>query len=762
MNNENTKILAKPSGITLEEHTSNVMSEAHAIIKTKSFIFIKYLDYVGVPLVKRLEIAVRFHDEGKKHPQWQDACRKDFDNFKKWQKTNIGNFHDYERAVGKNAGANIRKVGIRHEWYSVKLLEDKFKIKPEQEEAFTIIETAIVAHHSKLSHQFEERWKREGMEYFWKKFSKQSNLISEKEVLSNLLQLNYRFSALRVILQLADRRASAIENGDKPCSFQSFKYRFPHSQKRGVQTLIEKYWQDNFLLVRAPTGAGKTDASLLWASLQIENNRADRLIIAMPTRFTSNALAINVTESLSETGLYHSSAWFNEFENDVIKGNIKKKEAVKQHQFARLLNTSTTVCTIDHLLTALTFSREDHHHIVFNLANSCLVIDEADFYDDFTQANILVLLEVLKEWKVPVLLMSASLPESVLYDYKKIGLNVSNIKEDKSDSIRPRFSIESITDYEKIEDIESLLDCCIEERTAIIYANTVDKAMLFYDYLETKGTKPIVYHSRFTEPDKQLKEQELIRCLGKEAWENKTAKGIAIMTQIGEMSINISADIMISDLCPIDRLAQRAGRLCRFDKTKIGKLHVLLPQKNDTLYPAPYGEFDKQNKCWIPIVGMTSTLKRLEQKKKYNAEELVSLLNEVYPSNQEFSAKAISNAKKLKEHIFNNWLINPMHKTKEDDNASNFWKSRNISQQDSVFIQKPESAYFKNYSDFQSWKLQYAVEVPIYLIEKYRKKNIIDLYPIEIYDEKNSIWIIREGFYNLEKGILLPDENNIW
>lgn len=759
MNNKGQKILAKPSGITLEEHTSNVMSEAHAILKRKPFVVQKYLDLAGAPLEKRLEIAVRFHDEGKKHPKWQDACHKDYLDFRQWQKKNKGSFQDYEKAVNKNAGANLRKAGIRHEWNSVKRLEDKFNIKKEQEEVFSIIEAAIVSHHSKLSHQFQERWQREGMDVFWKKFTRLGNNVSEKEDFAYLLKKYYNYSALRVLLQVADRRASAIEGNNIPCPFSEFSYEFPWDEKRGVQSLIEKYWQDDFLLVRAPTGAGKTDASLLWASLQIKNNRADRLVIAMPTRFTSNALAINVTETLSETGLYHSSAWFNRYDKKVKENSIEKQEAIKQHQFARHLNTSTTVCTIDHLLTALTFSREDHHHIAFNLANSCLVIDEADFYDDFTQANILVLLEVLKEWKVPVLLMSASLPESVLFDYKKIGLNVKDIKEDTSDSSRKRFAIESIENYKTTDDIRCLLNKCIEKGTAIIYANTVDKAMEFYDYFEKRDVNPIVYHSRFTEPDKQKKEQLLIECLGKTAWQNGTAKGIAIMTQIGEMSINISADLMISDLCPIDRLAQRAGRLCRFDKNIIGSLHVIVSQKNGFLYPAPYGEFDRKEKRWIPFDALSATLKMIELK-EYSPDELVELLNEVYKNEQAFSSKAIANAKLLKEHIFANWLINPMQKIKEDDNATNFWKSRNIASQSSVCVCKPDSSYFKSYSEFQSWKLINAIELPMYLIEKYNKKYILELIPIQIYDEKSSIWVIREGFYNFDKGVYLPDVDN--
>jgi CRISPR-associated endonuclease/helicase Cas3 len=405
--------------------------------------------------------------------------------------------------------------------------------------------------------------------------------------------------------------------------------------------------------------------------------------------------------------------------------------------------------------------REDHHQITFNLANACLVIDEADFYDDFTQANILVLLEALKEWKVPILLMSASLPESVLNDYQKVGYSVESIIEDSSDSERDRFKIESIQEYETIEELEPLLEDCIEAGAAIIYANTVDRALMFYDYFQDRNIETVVYHSRFTEPDKQKKEELLIKMLGKDAWLKKKANGIAILTQIGEMSINISADIMVSELCPIDRLTQRAGRLCRFDKEKIGQLHVIVPYKDDAVYPAPYGEFDKKEKIWIPLNAFIKTQEVLEVK-KYSPKLLVDLINKIYSVGQRYSPKAIDNSQKLKDSFRNNWLINPMQKMLQDDTDSNMWKSRNIPPQDTVFVQKPESPFFKNYFEFQSWKLGCSLDVPVYLIEKYKKESILDIITVYIGEDKEEIRIVRENFYHFEKGIIVPSKDQFF
>lgn len=746
MSNYKYPILAKPSGITLEQHTQGVVSEGKLLLEQTPFVVQKYQERVGKSLSIRLERVCEYHDLGKKNPKWQIECQKDYDAFLQWQAQHGGTFKEYSKT--ENAGENIRRAGVRHEIQSLRLVEKTKLPLPQQ--------VAIAAHHSKLGNNFEERWTNEDASDLWATFKRESNRVIEQYSLEQSAKTHYQFAGPRGLLQLVDHRVSAKEEGEFVPDFTQFSYQFPHKEKRGVQRLIEQHWKDDLLLVRAPTGAGKTDASLLWAQLQIENKRADRLVIAMPTRFTSNALAINVAESLSDTGLYHSSAWFAKFQEQIDAGTIKKREAEKIHEFARLLQTPITVCTIDHLLMALTLTREDHHLIAFNMANSCLVIDEADFYDDFTQANILVLLEILKYWNVPVLLMSASLPESVLPSYQKLGFKIDKIIEDTSDNSRDRFEIKSIKEYTDLEEISDLLDLCVEKGTAIVYANTVDKAVMFYDWFKKRKANPILYHSRFTEPHKKDKEQELINALGKEAWEKNCANGIAILTQIGEMSINISADIMISELCPIDRLTQRAGRLCRFDKTKVGELYLLVPQKNDLVYPAPYGEYDRKVKVWVPCEAFIKTFEILDTT-SYSAERLVSLLNHVYAVQESFSPKALNNAKNLKEYFSFNWLLNSKQITATDDTDANFWKSRNILPQDTVFVEKPTSNTFYNYFSFQNWKLNNSLELPVYLIEKGKKLHMIDLVRIRIKEENENIFVIREGFYNKEIGVLFED-----
>lgn len=730
------------------------MSEAHLLSKQYPFTFSKYHKMTGKSLERRLALAAYFHDDGKDDRtttnRWQRACQLDYQNFLNWKGQFQRDFREYSIKYPNKIGWHLRKAGVRHEIQSL-IIHEKKNLP-------LSLKAAIAAHHGKLGFNFENHWINNGGEQLWKAFQRESNrVIDEKMDLLEVARLHYEFAGPRGLLQLADHRASAIEDGDWIPDHKTFSFAFPYAEKRNVQKLVEKHWEEDLLLIRAATGAGKTDASLLWASKQVDNGRAERLVITMPTRFTSNALSISVAENLSKIGLYHSSAWFNVLQGKIETGKMSRTDASKEHEFARLLQTPVTVCTIDHLLMALTLTREDHHLILFNLANSCLVIDEADFYDEFTQANILVLLDILKCWNVPILLMSASLPESILPSYQRAGFSNLIIREDNLDTgeyERIRFKIKSIANCESPSDIEDLLGSTIEIGNAIIYANTVDRAMHFYEWYEKKKVNVCLYHGRFTEPDKIEKERRLLGMLGKDAWDRGTAKGIAILTQIGEMSINISADIMITDLCPIDRFVQRAGRLCRFANSKIGELHVLIPQKDGAVYPAPYGSYNLKRQQWECTEFFEET-RRTIGCEEYSTEKLVRLLNKIYGTYTEFTVRAITNANNLKEYFKTNWLVNSRQISKKNDFNINFWKSRNIPPQETVFVNKPVTEYFSNYLSFQNWKLKNSVELPAYLVAKGRKSYLIDTKTVIIKDEEETIFVLKEGLYSFDVGVRL-------
>lgn len=756
-------VLAKPSGITLEQHNKDVVKESLSICQVLPASLSKYSKMVGKNLTNLLCASAEWHDEGKKHNKWQTACWKDYQNYKVWKTKNPeGNFLKYSKECQDEAGENLRKNNFRHEMESLRIVVPQGDLLMSQK-------VAIAAHHTKLGRRYEDKWKAcEAYRSLWIEFRRTSSSITLKNDFSLLCSAHMEYDAIRGLLQLADHRASAKEEeAEDIYILEPFSYTFPYTQKRGVQKIVEDNWKKDFILLRAPTGAGKTDAALLWASKQIEAQRADRLIFAMPTRFTANAISVNVSKELGQTGLYHSSAW--SAISDRVKNNeISLSDALNQHKMARCLLSPITVCTIDHLLMSLTMTREDHHLISYNLANSCVVIDEADFYDDFTLANIQYLLKVLYEWKVPVLIMSASLPDSSLSLYQSTGYKVDSILEDSHDvnKNRKRFEIKDIIDYNEFKDIDPLIEKCFERGNGILYMNTVDSAIALYKHIcsDKKRTKEEIdnihlYHSRFTEPDKLKKEKEIINALGKKAWDEGTAKGIVIMTQIGEMSINISSEIMISELCPIDRMIQRTGRLCRFSDY-IGKLYVLIPYRNKTIHPAPYGIIE--NNCWIPSKAFLMT-KDVLHLKSYSSDDMTFLLNNVYKEKFEFSSEAKRNVRELEEMFRDNWLICPRDVSDKEDVESKEWRSRNIVYQDDVFVCPPPTHQFRNYSEFLEYKLLYAISLPEYLVIKGKNKlNRIDPgYEVKI--GKNSVIrlnVVRPGFYDDKKGLDLTREDN--
>lgn len=800
--------LAKPSGITYKDHRQHVHDEAKELLQSHGFWNSKYERLTGQILPEQVLKAAWWHDEGKKNPKWSKACQLDYELYRAWRQTNglpsteadaNQNAKDFKRYESKmkqlkqSTGPHLMKVHLRHEFDSLKKAIERFG-KVGEDGLTLAVMVAIAAHHGKLSRRHEDRWLNDGKEKdkvgpyadLWAYLNNESKTLidAERGEWEKKVRERYKIAAVRALIHLADTRASRRESGGEVPEIKPFSYQCPYTDtgKRGVQKTAEKMGLNPKVgILRAPTGSGKTHAALLWAQGQINNGFADRLVIAMPTRFTSNALSVNVGENIDSTGLYHSSAMHNrmrEAENKNQKLSETQRYAIKDEvrelqKLAQYLATPATVCTIDHLLISLTGTKEDHHTTFFFLANSAVVFDEADFYDPFIQANLLILLDTLRVLEVPVLIMSATVPDS-----SKEMYSVDKIEDVAAEVNNSRRSIVWRGQAEKPEDVEGVLKGIVRQRTGIVYANTIDRAYAYYEWFSNEhkkgGPKPILYHSRFTEDDKGIIEKELIDALGKEAWLNadKQTEGVAILTQIGEMSVNISAPIMLSDACPWDRLAQRAGRLDRFGLSPNGGiLYVVEPLKGGEIYPAPYGEPQKGN-GWVPVPAFTKTLEELKElfdevPQYVTPQNFVDWVNKLYPTNVEFGSDIKVNRDELKKMMKANWLIIQGQFTDEEEGKAGQWKSRNIPPQQTVFVGLPEmgkyegndkSVYpFSNWDEFRSYQLEFGISCPTYLVEKAKKLNQIMSFHYKIGDDKKkdtlTLWLAAPDIYNSKTGL---------
>jgi CRISPR-associated endonuclease/helicase Cas3 len=763
-NDQPREILAKPSGVLLKTHVRNLLDQAEAAFEQREFVIEKYREMTGDDFVLAVKDSARWHDAGKSHKDWQEPCRRDFEAYQLLPESKRKTFR----------GENLRVAGIRHEIASLEIAQQRgvnlsFPVK-----------AAVAAHHGKLSHRHRHRWhdeKYKSFEEFWREFINESDSLrlSDSKSFEQAILKRYRVAGPRAWLQMIDHRASAYEDEQELPPLGTFAYEFPFKdengieQKRGVQLEIEKLWDEPFAILRAPTGAGKTDAALLWAKRQVETKRADRLVIAMPTRFTANSLSIAVTQenfkNLGDSGLYHSSAWYQRIKDKQKPTREEKSFIDKEQELAQRIETPLTVTTIDHLCICLSGTREAHHAVFFGLAHSCVVIDEADFYDAFTQENIVVLLRVLRILKVPVLLMSATVPESARETYAKSGFAVEKIHEDVSDATRPRCRITKYGKAEAPEDVEELLERALNGEPTIIYANTVARAQSYYKWFKSRNFEnAVLYHSRFIEPHKVAKENLLRAMLGREAWRNGTQRGVAILTQIGEISVNISADLMISDLCPLDRLAQRVGRLSRFAERNgnfenvVGELFVVEPQRKGEFYPAPYGEF-RPTVGWLPNEFLLRSGELLKNG-IYSAKDFVDSVNELYPRATEITSDVRVNCQELEKMVVTNWLIlpkevNEKEVTEEPDRTAN-WKCRDIDFQYTIFTGFETDDDYEpptNKTELREFENRYGITISAYEYNNAKRDGSIKEIPFFVGFEDVRRPYVSSRYYDSEVGL---------
>ncbi|WP_295445635.1 hypothetical protein [uncultured Thiodictyon sp.] len=110
---------------------------------------------------------------------------------------------------------------------------------------------------------------------------------------------------------------------------------------------------------------------------------------------------------------------------------------------------------------------------------------------------------------------------------------------------------------------------------ALVIRSTVDTATATYQELLAAGVPAMLHHSRYADLDRQTLDARLVGVIGK----GGTRVPLAIVaTQTAEQSLDIDADLLVSDPAPSDVLLQRRGRLGRHRPHQVLPMLVLEPQ----------------------------------------------------------------------------------------------------------------------------------------------------------------------------------------
>ncbi len=347
-------------------------------------------------------------------------------------------------------------------------------------------------------------------------------------------------------------------------------------------------------LVRAGCGAGKTVAAYKWATGRAAGRK---LFFCYPTTgTTSQGFQDYVSKSKIEGALIHSRASVD-LENifSTPDDTVEVDEAGKVHHTPDLRLESLeawapplVICTVDTVLGLMQNNRRG----LFSFpafARSVFVFDEIHSYDTKLFGALLRFLKTFTN--AEVLLMTASLPPQMLDALEKVCGPLESIRGPKVREDAPRYRLRFVKENPESEAWKAIsTELSNTDGGKVLWiANTVDRAVCLYDKALSKGLPVLLYHSRFRYVERVAKHDAVIH-----AFDRKKRKPVlAITTQVAEMSLDLSANLLVSDLAPPSALIQRLGRLNRDDDEPESTAMAMILEIKDAkqegkIYAVPY------------------------------------------------------------------------------------------------------------------------------------------------------------------------------
>lgn len=408
---------------------------------------------------------------------------------------------------------------------------------------------------------------------------------------------------------------------------------FGHPAPNAIQTAaVQNIPLDEPLaVIESETGSGKTEAALWRFSRLYAAGLADSLYFALPTRaaavqihgrakrFAKRMFAdspappevvlavpgyIRPEEDAERAPLLHDyRAWWE-----------RSEKAWAARSAKRYLAAQIAVGSVDQAMMAALQVRHSHMRAAC-LSRSLLVVDEVHASDPYMRAIIEALLDAHLGAGGYALLMSATLGSSARRrwlspktrrrraddgfsmdaaiaapypsvatrgaDGERVESAGSNDRENRQKSVRVE-SRPLMGDFAEVA--RAALAAAREGAKALVIRNTVGYAVETQRALESAAQDaadrallfgpngaPAPHHSRYAASDRRLLDGEVEKALGSDP---RADGGIVVVgTQTLEQSLDIDADLLITDLCPMDVLLQRIGRLHRHAANKRPDAH---------------------------------------------------------------------------------------------------------------------------------------------------------------------------------------------
>ena len=357
------------------------------------------------------------------------------------------------------------------------------------------------------------------------------------------------------------------------------------------------------VILEAETGSGKTEAALWRYTKLFAAGKVSGLYFAVPTRAAARQLHRRVNQAIRRA--YGSQApeavlaipgmtRSGDFEGQRLP-NWKvlwddQKPAL--HRWAaehatRFLAAPIAVGTVDQaMLGAL---QVKHAHLRGSaLSRSLLVVDEVHASDSYMTEILLQLTDQHLAVGGYAMLMSATLgatarvrwtgdtlPDSAAATatpYPAVWVAGETAPRTVAETTRSKkVHVKTADTMAPQYTAERAMDAARRGARVLVIRNTVAKAIETWEAVQDAGEAsllmqaaggPALHHSRFAVEDRLLLDEAVETALAKRRAE-KDGGRIVIGTQTLEQSLDVDADMLITDLCPIDVLLQRIGRLHR-------------------------------------------------------------------------------------------------------------------------------------------------------------------------------------------------------
>ena len=406
------------------------------------------------------------------------------------------------------------------------------------------------------------------------------------------------------------------------------------------QTATETPLCEPLVIIESETGSGKTEAALSRFALMYEAGLVDGLYFALPTRAAATQLHERVTRfvkrmfpggngpepvlavpgylkagDISGRHLQDYVVWWDDHADAATRSRCWAAESSKRYLAAQI-----AVGTVDQAMMAALKVRHAHMRAAC-LSRNLLVVDEVHASDTYMRRIIKALLDAHIGAGGYALLMSATLGSAARRQWLSAGrfnINDAPPLDEAVDAHYPAVSVRDaggesiaaagengqektvaisaeplINDFDRVA--ETALQAAQSGAKTLVIRNTVSNAIETQEALEraagndrellfsVNGTTTL-HHSRFAVDDRRLLDGEVERELGKD----RRPGGIVVVgTQTLEQSLDIDADLLITDLCPVDVLLQRIGRLHRHQRDNRPAGHekpaciVLTPDSED-------------------------------------------------------------------------------------------------------------------------------------------------------------------------------------